>query len=164
GQKKSELSRQKILIKAALSGAFLGFATTLAYTVTSQTGLGFLGALVFPTGFVMVLLFNLELVTGSFAMLPLALLKGKTNTQAILRKFCYAFIGNLLGALIYALLFYVSITQFGHVTSSLLIEKIIEVAETKTIAYKALGVDGMIVVIVNAMLCNWMVTMGAFIN
>src|SRR5699024_3588792 len=158
GKNKTDLSIRDILIKSALSGSFLGFATTLAFTAATQTGLDIVGAIIFHTGFVMILLLNLELVTGSFAIIPIASLRGLTTNLS------WAFIGNLLGALFYAVLFTISISKFGHHFDSAIIDKIITVAETKTIGYKALGFDGMIVLLVNALLCNWMVTMGAVIN
>lgn len=164
GENKSKLSVSNILIKAMLSGAFLGFATTLAFTGATQTGLDIVGAIIFPTGFVMILLLNLELVTGSFAIIPIARFRNKTTTPLMLRNFSWAFLGNLLGSMLYGILFAISITKFGHVTDSLLIEKVISVAEGKTLSYKALGMDGMIVMFVNALLCNWMVTMGAVMN
>src|SRR5699024_12847944 len=67
GKNKAQLSVVEILIKAMLSGAFVGFATTLAFTGATQTGYDLVGAIIFPTGFIMILLLNLDLVTGSFA-------------------------------------------------------------------------------------------------
>ncbi|SHE42575.1 formate/nitrite transporter [Atopostipes suicloacalis DSM 15692] len=164
GKSKAELSVGNILIKSGLAGAFLSFATTLAYTGSTQTGLDIVGALIFPAGFVMILLLSLELVTGSFALLPLAKFREKTTTQLLFRNLTWAFIGNLFGCLFYAVLYTISVTKFGHVTDSLMIEKIIAVAEAKTLSYKADGIDGMIVLVVNAILCNWMVTTGVVMN
>ncbi|WP_163969306.1 formate/nitrite transporter family protein [Oceanobacillus halotolerans] len=161
GGKKSKLPIHQILIKAGLSGAFLGYATTLAYTAATETGLDILGALIFPVGFVLILLLNLELVTGSFAMLPIAKMRQQTTIPLMARNFLWAFIGNLLGSLFYAVLFSIYITKFGHVEDSLLMQKIISVAEGKTLDYQGYGSDGMIVLFVKALLCNWMVTMGA---
>lgn len=164
GKNKGELSVGNILIKGGLAGAFLSFATTLAYTGSTQTGLDIVGAIIFPAGFVIILLLGLELVTGSFAMMPLAKFRDKTTTALILRNLTLAFVGNLLGCLFYAALYTISVTKFGHVTDSLMIEKIIAVAEAKTLSYKANGIDGMIVLVVNAILCNWMVTTGVVMN
>ena len=162
GKTKANLSIRDILIKAILSGAFLGFATTLAYTGSTQTGFDIVGALIFPTGFVMILILNLELVTGSFAMIPIAALAQTNDIFSYVSQFYVGFyLGNLLGSLLYAFLFSISVTKFGHVTDALIIDKIMMVAEAKTINYKAYGSDGMIVLFVNAILCNWMVTMGA---
>lgn len=164
GKNKAELSIANILMRAGLAGAFLGFATTLAFTGSTQTGLDIVGAIIFPAGFVMILLLNLELVTGSFAILPLARFRNKTTTWLTFRNLSWAFIGNLLGCLFYAVLYSISVSKFGHVTESLMIDKIIAVAEAKTLGYKSNGIDGMIVLFVNAILCNWMVTMGAVMN
>jgi formate transporter len=161
GAKKSTLPVSHILLKGALSGAFLGYATTLAYTASTQTGLDIIGAAIFPAGFVLILLLNLELVTGSFAMLPIAKLRRQTTIPLILRNFSWAFIGNLIGSVFYAFLFSIYITKFGHVTDSAMIDKIIAVAESKTLDYQTYGSDGMIVLFVKALLCNWMVTLGA---
>src|SRR5690625_5994585 len=79
----------------------------------------------------------------------------------MIRNLTWAFIGNLIGSLFYGLLFSISITKFGNITDTPLIDKIIHVAEAKTVLYKEMGTEGMIVLFVNALLCNWMVTMGA---
>lgn len=164
GKNKAKLSINHILIKAGLAGAFLSFATTLAYTGATQTGFEIVGALIFPTGFVMILLLNLELVTGSFAIIPIASFRRQTTATLMFRNLTWAFIGNLIGSLLYAILFTISTTKFGHVSDTLIIQKLITVAESKTLGYQAFGTDGMIVLLVNAVLCNWMVTMGAVMN
>lgn len=161
GTNKAQLPISHILIKAILSGAFLGYATTLAFTASTQTGLDIVGAVIFPVGFVMILLLNLELVTGSFAMLPIAKMRNKITVPLMLRNFSWAFFGNLIGSIFYAALFVIYITSFGNTTDHVLIQKIIAVAEGKTLEYKYLGTEGMVVVLVKALLCNWMVTMGA---
>lgn len=162
GAYKSSLSIKELLIKGGLAGAYLGFATTLAFTAATETKLGIVGAFVFPVGFVLILLLGLELVTGNFAMLPLARLRGLISSKNVFYNFFWAFIGNLLGSLLYGILFYITVTKLGHVTEGAMIEKIIAVAEGKTIAYKSLGSDGMILSVTKAILCNWMVTLGAF--
>jgi formate/nitrite transporter FocA (FNT family) len=53
------------------------------------------------------------------------------------------------------------VTQLGHVNDHAVAGKIMAVAEAKTLGYKSLGSDGMIVIFVKAVLCNWMVTLGA---
>lgn len=163
GARKVKLSVKDILIKGFLSGAFLAFATTLAFTGSTQTGLDIVGAIIFPAGFVMVLLLNLELVTGSFAIIPMGVMRKKATVPLMIRNFSWAFLGNLIGAVFYAVLFIGYITQMGHaeIESNLIAQKIISVAESKTIAYKAIGMDGMTVLLIKAMLCNWMVTLGA---
>ena len=65
--KKLALTPRDLLIRGALSGALLGAATSLAFGAAVTTGQPLVGALVFPVGFVMIVLLGLELVTGSFA-------------------------------------------------------------------------------------------------
>src|SRR4051812_16829348 len=80
GTAKAALSPKDILIRGFLSGALLGFATSLALTGTLQTGVPLVGALIFPVGFVIIVLLGLELVTGSFALVPLARQEGNISS------------------------------------------------------------------------------------
>ena len=77
--KKLALAPRDLLIRGALSGALLGAATSLAFGAAVTTGQPLVGAIVFPVGFVMIVLLGLELITGSFALLPLAPLEGKSG-------------------------------------------------------------------------------------
>src|SRR5687768_15816743 len=160
GIDKIQLSARDLLIRGMLSGAVLGIGTTLAVTATVQTGLGIIGALIFPACFVIVVLMGFELVTGSFAVLPAAYFDGKVGFKRMLRNLGIVFFANLLGALLYAVLFWISITNFGHTNSSQLASAIIKIAEAKTIGYSQFAGAGLITVITKGILCNWMVTMG----
>ena len=79
GIKKVGLPVRDLLIRGALSGAILGFATSLAIGAIVETHQPIVGAVIFPVGFVMIVLLGLELVTGSFALVPLAWLEGKAT-------------------------------------------------------------------------------------
>ena len=72
GIKKLALGPRDLLIRGVLSGALLGAATVLAFTGAVTTGQPLVGALIFPVSLVMIVLLGLELVTGSFALVPLA--------------------------------------------------------------------------------------------
>jgi len=161
GEAKAKLPVSDLLIRGALSGALLGFGTTLAFTAEVQTGMGIVGAVLFPAAFVIIILLGLELVTGSFALLPVAVLGKKATVGQMIKNWLWVIVGHILGSIIYALLYIIAITQLGHVNNNPVAAKIIAVAETKTLGYKNLGTDGIIVVFVKAMLCNWMVTLGA---
>src|SRR5215475_4226022 len=106
GATKAGLPVKDLLIRGFLSGALLGFATSLAITATVQTGVPLVGALVFPVGFVMIVVLGLELATGSFALLPLAWADGKLSLSRMLANFGWVLLGNLIGSVVYALLFY----------------------------------------------------------
>ncbi len=161
GEVKSKLPVKDLLIRGVLSGALLGCGTTLAFTAEIQTGLGIVGALLFPTAFVIIILLGLEIVTGSFALIPVAVLAKKASAAHMLKNWFWVIIGHIIGAVFYAILYIVAVTQLGQVTNHAVAAKILAVAEAKTLGYKSLGSEGLLVVFVKAMLCNWMVTLGA---
>lgn len=161
GAKKAKLPVHQLLVRGFLGAALLGFATTLAFTFELQTKIGMLGAIIFPVGFVMIILLGLELVTGSFALIPLAVMEKKATVSEMLRNFFWVIIGHIIGGIIYGLMIYVSITNFGQTFENPLTQKIISVADVKTNGYATMGADGLLIVFIKAMLCNWMVTLGA---
>src|SRR2546428_3851660 len=155
GSVKGQLAAKDLLIRGFLSGALLGFATSLAITATMQTHIGLVGAMVFPVGFVMIVLLGLELVTGNFALVPLAVREGKSTLGALATNWSWVFVGNLLGSLFYALLFVLTLAPESEMATQL-----IALSEAKTLAYAHLGAGGLTVVVSKAILCNWMVTLG----
>jgi formate transporter len=160
GIAKSALSPFHLLIRGALSGALLGFATSLAIGATVQTGQLLVGALIFPVGFVMIVLLGLELVTGSFALLPLAWLRGRASLGTVLANWSWVFVGNLVGSVFYAALLVIALTNAGQIEPSGIAARIVQLAEAKTIGYAHFGAAGMLTVFVKAVLCNWMVCLG----
>jgi formate transporter len=160
GIAKAELGLIDLLVRGGLSGALLGFATSLAIDATMQTGQPIVGALVFPVGFVMIVLLGLELVTGSFALVPLALLRGHASPGTVLANWAWVFLGNLLGGLLYAGLLAVALTMAGQVEPSGVAAGIVKIAEAKTLGYAHYGTAGLITAFVKAVLCNWMVCLG----
>ncbi|MDP1558228.1 MAG: formate/nitrite transporter family protein [Nitrosomonas sp.] len=163
GARKAGLSVKDMLIRGFLSGVFLGYATTLAILATVQTGLGIVGAMVFPVGFVMIVLLGLELVTGNFALIPLAVKDKRTRFGRLVFSWTWVLIGNLMGGVFYAFLYVIVVTKMGHIDPATIAtaQRIIEVAETKTLGYAQIGFDGTIAAFTSALLCNWMVTLGA---
>lgn len=155
GATKARLGVTDQLVRAFLSGALLGFATTLAFTATLQTHTGLAGALVFPVGFVMIVLLGLELVTGNFALLPLALREKRIGPGELLGNWGLVFVGNLAGSLLYAWLFTLTVAPDSEMARQL-----IAVAQAKTLGYAKLGAHGILVAVARAILCNWMVTLG----
>lgn len=160
GAYKSTLPLRDLLIRGFLSGAILSYATIVAATVASQSQMNYLGALFFPVGFVMVMLLGLELVTGNFATLPMAVMDKQTNMRNLAYNWFWVFTANLIGALFVGFLFAVYITKMGSDYNNEVANRLIAIASDKTLAYKELGSNGMIVVTIKAILCNWMVTMG----
>jgi len=157
---KLNLEPRDLLIRGALSGALLGTATSFAFGAALSTGQPLVGALIFPVGLVMIVLLGLELVTGSFALLPLARLERTSGPGPILANWAWVFLGNLLGSIAYGVLLAIALTSFGKVELAGVAARIVATAEAKTIGYAALGTAGMITVFVKAVLCNWLVCMG----
>ncbi|CAI6087368.1 formate/nitrite transporter family protein [Cohnella sp. JJ-181] len=160
GTAKAEMSVSQMLVRGFLGGAILAFATTLAFTAVTQTKIGMAGALIFPVGFVMIVLLGLELVTGSFALIPLSVLLKKTTAGRMLANYFWVILGHLAGCLVYAALYDLTATKMGSDMASPLAQLLVTTAEAKTIAYKHMGTDGLFLVVIKAILCNWMVTLG----
>ena len=160
-KKKSELSIRDMLIRGILAGAFLGYATSLVFVVLSQGLAPIVGAILFPVGFVILVLLGLELVTGNFALLPAGVMAGKVRITMLLRNWGWVYLGNLIGSLLYAALFYVAITNWRTGNGGAVADLLKQAAQKKTLAYMALGPSGWGTALVKAVLCNWMVTIGA---
>ena len=108
----------------------------------------------------MIVLLGLELVTGSFALLPLRAIEGKSSWSSVASNWSWVFLGNLLGSMLFGGLIAIALTNMGTAAPAGVAARIIAIAEAKTVANEALGVAGMISVFVKAILCNWLVCLG----
>jgi len=159
GRTKLALPPVDLVIRGGLAGAILAAATSLAITGAVQTGQPLVGALIFPVGLILIVLLGLDLVTGSFGLLPLPWLESDTDTKTMLVNWGWVFVGNLIGSVVYGGLLAIALTNFGAtaVAAGSVAAKIVDIAQAKTTGYEALGYAGMITVFVKAILCNWMV-------
>jgi formate transporter len=161
---KIKLAPRDLLIRGALAGALLGAATSLAFTGAVSTGQPLVGAIIFPVGLILIVLLGLELVTGSFALLPVSWLERETQPHIIVANWGWVFLGNLIGSLAYGALLAIAITNMGTLAEpSGLALRIISVAEAKTNGYAALGGAGLATAFVKAILCNWLVCLGVVV-
>lgn len=160
-ERKAALGIKDMLIRGALSGVFLGFATSLAVAATAQGLPPIVGAILFPVGFVMLALLGLELATGNFAFLPMGVAAGCVSFGKLLRNWIWVYIGNFAGSLLYALLFYAAVTDFGAISGGKTGDLLKAAAQAKTLGYIALGAKGWWTAFIKGILCNWMVTIGA---
>jgi formate/nitrite transporter len=159
-KRKSELGIGNMMIRGILAGAFLGFATSLAVIVNSQGLPPIVGAILFPVGFVMLVLLGFELATGNFALLPVGLLAGEVSFSKLLRNWSWVYLGNLVGSIFYAFLFYLAVTNCSATPSGPVGDLLKAAAEKRTLGYMALGASGWATAMVKGILCNWMVTIG----
>lgn len=162
-ERKASLGVADMLVRGVLAGVFLGFATSLAVVVTSQGLPPIVGAVLFPVGFVMLVLLGLELATGNFALLPAGVAAGRVSYSKLLRNWGWVYAGNFLGSFFYALLFYWAVTNVGTTGSGAVGDLLKTAAQKKTLAYMALGSKGWATAFIRAILCNWMVTIGALL-
>lgn len=161
GATKAALGADDMLIRGFMSGMLLAFGTSVALTAVAGGSPLWVGALLFPLGFVILVLLGFELVTGNFALIPAALFAGKVSAAQLIRNWSWVFAGNLLGSLAYAVMLYAALTKFGHVDAGPLGAELASRAESKTIAYAHVGTAaGVGTAFVKAVLCNWMVATG----
>lgn len=166
GAKKARLQLKPLLLKGFYSGALLGFATALAFKVSDGlTGGPYALASggIFPVGFVLISLLGMELVTGNFAIFAASTAAGRTSVAELLRNWGYVYFGNFIGSVFFGFLLIIALTEgFSHDPNSLG-EKLIAVAQSKTIAYESVGFMGWVTAFTKGILCNWMVTLGTVI-
>ncbi len=159
--KKAALPAGDLLLRGALAGGLLGYATSLVAVIQTQGLPGIVGAALFPVGFAILVLLGLELATGNFALLPAGLMAGRLPLRALWRNWFWVYAGNLVGSLFYALLFYLAVTNCGASSAGALGDQLRQIAQKKTLAYMALGASGWGAAFIKGVLCNWMVTLGA---
>ncbi len=157
GARKLALSTSYLLVRSILSGAILGVATSLAFTGAFSTGQPLVGAIIFPVGLIIIVLLGLELVTGSFALVPLPFLRGEASGGAVVANLGWVFLGNLIGSVAYGVLIAIALTDMGAIEPAGVAARIVAAAEAKTTGYAAFGFAGLITAFVKGMLCNWLV-------
>ena len=162
GEAKIFMSTRDTVIRAYMAGAILALAAAFAITVTVQTGVPIVGAILFPIGFCMLYLMGFDLLTGVFTLVPLALIDKRPGCtlSGLLRNWGLVFIGNFAGAftvaLMMAIVFTFAFTQAPDVVG----QKIGKIGEARTVGYAAHGAAGMLTLFIRGVLCNWMVSTG----
>jgi formate/nitrite transporter len=159
--RKVSLSIRDLLIRSFLAGGLLAYATSLVFIVLAQNVAPIVGAILFPVGFVILVLLGLELATGNFALLPMGWAADDVSFFGMLRNLGCVYLGNLAGSLFYGVLFYLAVTNCGTSGSGAVGDLIKAAAQKKTIAYMAIGLRGWETAFIKGVLCNWMVTLGA---
>ncbi|GGA76216.1 formate transporter [Neiella marina] len=166
GEAKTKTSSRDLLLRGVMAGAILSFAVVVAITAITQTGLGLVGALVFPVGFCILSLMGYDLVTGVFGLAPLAKLENRPGITwgRVLRCWGLVGLGNLIGSLIVAFLIALSLTMNFTIEPNAVAQKIIAVSTARTVGFENLGADGWITCFVRGIFCNLMVCLGVIGN
>ncbi|GAC1373147.1 MAG: formate/nitrite transporter family protein [Actinomycetota bacterium] len=160
---KDALSVSDLLLRGFLSGMFLGIATSLAFAVKAQPLPPIAAAVIVPVGFVMLVLLGLELVTGSFAIMPMGVAARRVTLAGLGRNWVWVYLGNLAGCLLFAAAFYAVLTSFGHIDGGPVAAQIKAAGIAKTIAYQKLGATGWLLALIKGILANWMVTVAVLL-
>jgi formate/nitrite transporter len=162
GESKLFMHPRDVLLRAFMAGAILAIAVALAVTAAVQTGYPIVGALIFPVGFCILNLLGFDLLTGVFALVPLALFDKRpgANVSGMLKNWGLVAAGNLAGALFSATLIAISLT-FAFSTEPTAVGKAFaKAAEARTLGFAEYGLAGWFTVFVKGILCNWMVSIG----
>lgn len=178
GAAKADLGMGDVFVRGMLGGALLAFATSIAFLAIAQGVPSVLAGLLFPTGFIIINLLKLDLITGYFALVPLAFIHRRVTFGQLLVAWLVVWAGNLAGGVLYAYMIWAGATMMGqvHVPAPVVPVAgvpvvpvpdptaigaiVIKIATLKTIHYEQFGLAGALAAFIKAMLCNWMVTLG----
>src|SRR5437870_5504870 len=157
GESKIFMATRDTLIRAYMAGAILALAAVFAVTVSVQTGVPIVGAILFPVGFCMLYLLGFDLLTGVFVLTPLALMDKRpgVTVKGVLRNWGLVFLGNFAGAFTVALLMAIVFTNGFQTEPSKVGQMIGVIGESRTLGYAKYGAAGMLTLFVRGMLCNW---------
>jgi formate/nitrite transporter len=161
GASKNDLSAGQIFVRGMYGGSLLAFATGISFYAAAQGVPSVIAGLLFPVGFTIINMLGVDLITGYFALLPLALIHGRMTFGQLLRAWWWVWLGCLVGSLVYDVMLWSALTLNGATTDTTgLAAYVIKVATAKTTHYEEFGMAGAFAALVKGMLCNWMVTLG----
>ncbi|MGF1736309.1 formate/nitrite transporter family protein [Photobacterium satsumensis] len=166
GEAKMRTSTRDLILRGTMAGIILSLAVVVAITTITQTGIGIVGALVFPVGFCILSLMGYDLVTGVFGLAPLAKFDNRKGItwNHVLRCWGLVGLGNLIGSLIVAFLVALTFTMNFSVEPGAVGQTFIKAATARTVGYEIHGMNGWITVFVKGILCNLMVCLGVIGN
>lgn len=151
GKSKTEKNLKLLILQGIMAGMFIamgaiGYFKLVAYT--TDPGLGkFLGALIFPTGIIAILLLGSELFTSD-CMVILSAYKKAIKVSSFMKMLIIVLLANLVGAIIMALL---------STGAGIFSEAMLEVVSKSAVAKTTMPISQMFV---SAILCNIIVCAG----
>jgi formate/nitrite transporter len=162
GESKVFMSTRDTVIRAYMAGAILALAAAFAVTITVQTGVPIVGAILFPVGFCMLYLFGFDLLTGVFVLAPLALIDRRPGVtiEGVLRNWALVFVGNFLGAFTVAVMMAIVFTFGFSSPPDKVGVALANIGVARTLGYEEHGAAGMLTLFIRGVLCNWMVSAG----
>jgi hypothetical protein len=98
-------------------------------------------------------------LSQAIALLPVAYQAKRITGRQLLANLGWVYLGNLLRSVCYGGMFALTLS-LSSAPQTTIGPLLIVAAEAKTIAYASHGLSGLLVCVVKAVLCNWMVCLG----
>ena len=160
GVKKATLRPDKAIVAGFLAGAYIAIAGLLSITVSSGmspeiwgTLPSFFSGAVFALGLILVIIAGSELLTGNMALVPMAIMRGRTSLGKLGLNWAIVLVGNLLGSLFVA---YFLAVQTGVLTAELPLARLGDIAHKKGIEETEWQI------FLRALGCNWLVCLAVW--
>lgn len=157
--KKSSLSATRLLTRGFLCTPFLAYATALCALLVSQGWPSAAAGLLFPVGYIMLSMLGLEMATGSFSQMPMAVHAQRLSVGAVARNWAITYAANLVGGVFFAGLLWFALTKGGVAEAPGVLTTLAAMAEKKA-SYSHYGLSGWVAAVAMGMLCNWLVSLG----
>ena len=159
GVKKAKTKPSKVFGLGFMAGMFVGLAYVAYLTATSITGPGvnpvvgkFIGATIFPTAIILVLLAGASLFTGN-NLATLAWMTGDAKFSDVMKNWVFVWLGNFAGSLFLVFI----VTMAGTFTSDAMIAATVDLATHKAhMTFTSALFSGF--------LCNVIVSLGVWIT
>eukprot|EP00668_Euglena_longa_P020355 GGOE01025318.1.p1 GENE.GGOE01025318.1~~GGOE01025318.1.p1 ORF type:complete len:332 (-),score=50.60 GGOE01025318.1:456-1391(-) len=157
---KSHLPLLDMIFRGLYAGFFLGITASFNFQLTAITGNAMTGGLLFFAGFMMIIFYGFELVTGNMLVIPLALMARRATWLGAVKSILTVYWSNFLGAVLYLAFFYGSFTCFGMVDGSTLTSgpAVISAGKAKTVYYYNHGGLGWAACYFKGIICNFLVS------
>ncbi|WP_219374603.1 formate/nitrite transporter family protein [Bacillus mycoides] len=160
-QKKKQIldtSPMQYFVRAVLAGIYIGFIIVLCFKlgnffhVLNSPATYLVASMFFGIALILIIYGGAELFTGNTMFFTISTLRKKTTVVDTCRNWVSCFLGNLVGAIFFALLFY-GTGIFEQIEYEHLLSKVVEVKmNTPTIQ-----------LFFKAILCNWLVCLACFL-
>eukprot|EP00667_Euglena_gracilis_P022989 EG_transcript_25812 len=160
GVMKAHMPFMDMAIRGLYAGFFLGVTASFNFQLTALYGNAMIGGLLFFAGFMMIIFYGFELVTGNMLVLPLALMARRAPWLGCLKNLLTVYTGNFLGCALYLAFFYGSFTHFGLVDGTAIKSgpAVIAAGKAKTVDYYNDGGLGWAACFFKGIMCNFLVS------
>eukprot|EP01083_Nonionella_stella_P247831 858815_1 len=163
-----------VLLKASMSGSYLSMTISLSLYAISIGWDKISAMMLFPIGFVILILMGNDLATGNFMLLPMAYwARNKKNGKEIsirmvVINWLVVYTGNFIGAVVFLFVYWAGMTHFGQRSEdkyAAFKAVLCTVTRGKTLEYADTGgAAGWFAALFNGILCNWLVCLGVMLS